>query len=231
MRGDPAGAAAGYNVAVVSSSLLAELVARVLVSFGRDAAEPHAFGGTLGSQLVLWAERAQEWNQRIDLTAARSAEELIDLLVADAAALTRACGVVRNEAWVDVGSGVGAPGLALALLMPDVRFNLVEPKDKRVAFLRTVVGQLALTSVVVTRARSQLLAARCVDVAVSRATLPPAEWLAEGGRLARRRVWVLLAQGTPPEAAGWELESDVSYDWPLTGARRRAVSYVVKSAI
>ncbi|HYO94552.1 MAG TPA: RsmG family class I SAM-dependent methyltransferase [Polyangiaceae bacterium] len=214
---------------MVPSSLLAELVERVLVSFGREAAEPHAFGGTLGSRIVLWAERAQEWNQRIDLTAARSAEELIDLLVADAAALARASSAARNETWIDVGSGVGAPGLALALLMPDLRFNLVEPKDKRVAFLRSVVGHLALTSVVVTRARSQALPPRCVDVAVSRATLPPAEWLAEGARLARRRVWVLLAQGTPPEAAGWELESDVSYDWPLTGARRRAVSYVLRA--
>ena len=46
----------------------------------------------------------------------------------------------RGARVVDVGTGAGAPGLALALLRPDLRVTLVEPLGKRAAFLRTVLG-------------------------------------------------------------------------------------------
>jgi 16S rRNA (guanine527-N7)-methyltransferase len=97
--------------------------------------------------------------------------------------------------WVDVGSGIGAPGLPLALLAPGVDVTLVEPRAKRVSFLRTAIGTLGLDNVRVERSRSDVLAARSFDVAISRATMPPPDWLAEGARLSRQRVWVLLARG------------------------------------
>jgi hypothetical protein len=59
------------------------------------------------------------------------------------------------------------------------------------------------------------------DVAVSRATLAPAEWLALGSTLADK-VWVLLAREEPPPGS---IEEDVKYTWPRTGAQRRAVRY------
>jgi hypothetical protein len=64
-----------------------------------------------------------------------------------------------------------------------------------------------------------------VDVAISRATLPPPLWLREGARIAKRSVWVLLGQDEPPSLPSWHLDLDLNYDWPLTGGRRRAVRY------
>src|SRR6185437_16425412 len=40
---------------------------------------------------------------------------------------------------VDVGSGAGLPGLALALARPDVRVTLVEPLQRRAEFLGEAV--------------------------------------------------------------------------------------------
>lgn len=171
-----------------------------------------------------------EWNARVDLTAARDADELVDLYVADAVTLW-AAGVVPGERWVDVGSGGGAPGLVLAVLEPELRVTLVEPRTKRVAFLRSAVGALGLGQVDVQRVRSDALAAGGWQVAVSRATLAPADWLVEGARLATRGVWVLLARAEPPALDGWHVERNISYRWPLTGAQRRAVRYAPQGNI
>lgn len=171
-----------------------------------------------------------EWNARTDLTAARSAEELADLYLADAAVLCRSVRESGDAAgrWVDVGSGAGAPAIPLALLAPELELQLVEPRDKRVAFLRTMLAQLGRTDVVVHRGRSQELPDAAFDVALSRATLPPGEWLREGARLATRAVWVLLARAEPPALDGWHADADLDYRWPLTGAQRRALRFVKK---
>jgi 16S rRNA (guanine527-N7)-methyltransferase len=164
------------------------------------------------------------WNRRMDLTAARSPEELVDLAVADAAVIA---GASRGEGgWVDVGSGAGAPGLALALWHPAIRMTLVEPRERRVAFLRTVIGKLGLARVTVERMRSDRLPSGAFDTAVSRATLPPVDWLPEGARLSSGAVWVLLARDDPPRVAGLRSDLDLTYAWPLTGATRRAIRYV-----
>ncbi len=58
------------------------------------------------------------------------------------------------------------------------------------------------------------------------ATLPPAEWLAEGTRLATDAVWVLIAREEPPSLDGWRQAADVRYRLPHTGAPRRALRYL-----
>ncbi|MCC6552334.1 MAG: class I SAM-dependent methyltransferase [Polyangiaceae bacterium] len=182
--------------------------------------------------LARWIELVASWNARIDLTAARGDDELVDLMVADAVVL--AAHVPTGLRVVDVGSGAGAPGLPLAILRPDLHVTLAEPLQKRAAFLRTAAGTLIQAGALaapgpsIERARGEELARRgaMFDAAISRATLPPAEWLALGAALAAREVWVLLARGEPPPAlAGWRLEQDLRYAWPLTSAERRAIRY------
>ncbi|HEY2405243.1 MAG TPA: RsmG family class I SAM-dependent methyltransferase [Polyangiaceae bacterium] len=172
--------------------------------------------------LERYATLVATWNERVDLTAARSADELVDLLFADALAISTALPIDAEQAWCDVGSGVGAPGIPLALVAP-TRMCLVEPREKRVAFLRTAVGTLDRSDIRIERCRSQSLASKSTDFAMSRATLPPAEWLREGGRLARRGVWVLLAKAELPPGNDRQIIADLRYQWPLTGVARRAV--------
>ena len=179
-------------------------------------------------------DRVVTWNARMDLTAARDERELVDLYLCDALVL----GVesARGDGpgtcrWVDVGSGAGAPGLALALLRPGLAMTLVEPRQKRVAFLRSAAGSLdQAAGVRVVEGRSERVAAAAHDVAVSRATFSPEEWLAEGARLAVREVWVLLARADPPALPGWRAIRQVDYDWPLTGVAHRAIAFAPEDA-
>jgi 16S rRNA (guanine527-N7)-methyltransferase len=55
----------------------------------------------------------------------------------------------------DVGSGAGLPGLVLAIMRPDVSFTLIEPMERRVAWLERQVGELELANVEVIRARAE----------------------------------------------------------------------------
>jgi 16S rRNA (guanine527-N7)-methyltransferase len=198
-------------------------IEKVLVAFGRSA-------GSDATRLVVergaaFAEQVAAWNERIDLTSARDPDELVDLLFADAAAMLQGRPSSPGERWLDVGSGMGAPGVALALLEPGLRMTLVEPRAKRVAFLRTLLHLLERPDVHVERARSEALGDGSCEVAVSRATLRPEEWLREGARLAGRDVWVLLARSSAPELAGWTVARTLDFHWPLTKKERRAVCF------
>ncbi|UAJ79534.1 16S rRNA (guanine(527)-N(7))-methyltransferase RsmG [Leifsonia sp. ZF2019] len=55
----------------------------------------------------------------------------------------------------DIGSGAGLPGLVLAIARPDVSFVLIEPMERRIAWLDEQVTELGLTNVVVMRARAE----------------------------------------------------------------------------
>ncbi|MGN6428274.1 MAG: 16S rRNA (guanine(527)-N(7))-methyltransferase RsmG [Leifsonia sp.] len=55
----------------------------------------------------------------------------------------------------DVGSGAGLPGLVLAIARPDVHFVLIEPMERRVAWLTEQTEELGLQNVTVLRARAE----------------------------------------------------------------------------
>jgi 16S rRNA (guanine527-N7)-methyltransferase len=58
----------------------------------------------------------------------------------------------------DIGTGAGLPGLVLAIARPDVEFVLIEPMERRVAWLEEQVAHLSLANVVVRRARAEEVA-------------------------------------------------------------------------
>ncbi|MFP1602795.1 16S rRNA (guanine(527)-N(7))-methyltransferase RsmG [Microbacterium sp. 2216-1] len=60
-----------------------------------------------------------------------------------------------NGSVADVGSGAGLPGLVLAIARPDVHFTLIEPMERRVAWLTEQVDALGLDNVRVMRARGE----------------------------------------------------------------------------
>ena len=55
----------------------------------------------------------------------------------------------------DVGSGAGLPGMVLALARPDARFTLIEPMERRAAWLANEAARLGLGNVEVLRSRAE----------------------------------------------------------------------------
>jgi len=184
-----------------------------------------SYSETTARALHEWLQLLVSWNRRIDLTAARSTDELVDLFLADAVVLHHArLELAPASSWLDVGSGAGAPGLGMAILDPLLQITLVEPSAKRVAFLRQVVGRLQLAQVQVRCARAESLSPSLTEDVVSRATWSPDEWLQQATRLTRRRFWVLLARETWQPPAGYRVDYERDYQWPLTGVARRVLA-------
>jgi 16S rRNA (guanine527-N7)-methyltransferase len=162
--------------------------------------------------LLLYADLLIRWNQKINLTGAKSIGAVVAEHYPDAYALARR--LDQPARLVDVGSGGGLPALPLALLRPSLVIRLCEPIAKKAAFLRTAIRELKLADRVALEARrgeelADELAARPAgplltatsqpfDVATSRATFAPEAWLALGRRLVRPagRVFVLTVPGT-----------------------------------
>lgn len=197
-----------------------------LVSIAAEALDAR-LEGAAQANIATWLARLEEWNARMDLTAARSPEEFVDLMLADA--LVLAGYVPRGTHIVDVGAGAGAPGLALALVRPDLHVTLVEPLGKRASFLRTVIGEVGRVDIAIERLRGQAIAKehRLWDAALSRATLPPAAWLDLATNLVNPGgvIWIFVAHEDAPTHARAVVETELGYEWPLTGARRRAIGY------
>ncbi len=71
---------------------------------------------------------------------------------------------------LDIGSGAGLPGIAMALRRPDLDITLVEPLLRRVEWLTMVVDDLGLDRVTVRRARAEELVGEvAVPVVTARA--------------------------------------------------------------
>lgn len=200
-------------------------------------------------RLAEYGRLLLEWGARINLTGARSIDDLVNRHFPDAFAAAARLG--PEERVIDVGSGGGLPAIPLAILRPDCPLVLVEPTAKKVAFLRAAVRTLRLDQVSILPERVSPDPYRprgkpwsegprrteitpppnvTFDVAMSRATFPLAEWLLVGSRMARPggRVFAFAshpARDPPPLALSLAAETpyvllDRGRRWLLEYVRR-----------
>jgi len=112
----------------------------------------------------------------------------------------------ERQRVIDVGSGAGLPGLALAIARPDLELHLVEPLARRTGWLSGTVAQLGLDNVTVHTARAESLWDRIdapwVTARAVSGIVQLAEWtlplLAAGGSLLAlkgSRAYTELAEG------------------------------------
>lgn len=107
--------------------------------------------GTLGRFLALLASA----NKVVNLTAVREPGEAWERHIFDALTLLPLLDGARTVA--DVGSGGGVPGLPLAIVLPEVRFTLVEATAKKAQFLLFAAEKLGLGNVRVEPRRAEEL--------------------------------------------------------------------------
>ncbi|WBY06941.1 16S rRNA (guanine(527)-N(7))-methyltransferase RsmG [Sphingomonas sp. 7/4-4] len=110
------------------------------------------FGVSRETQLDHYAAllRAEAANQ--NLIAASTLDTLWARHFVDSAQLVPLASDASRGTWLDVGSGAGLPGLVAAILL-DRPVVLVEPRTRRVEFLRHVVSELRLPRVTVQQSK------------------------------------------------------------------------------
>ena len=116
-------------------------------------------------QLETFAHRLVEENQRQNLVARSSVDELWERHIVDGAQLL-ALGS-NGGVWCDIGSGPGLPGMVIAIL-GGRPMTLNEPRKLRADFLARVVAELGLSNVVVAPCKVERLTGK-FDMITARA--------------------------------------------------------------
>ncbi len=153
------------------------------------------------------------WNQRMNLTALRSPEEMVTRHFGESLfAARQLCSRHSQHSLFDLGSGAGFPGLPIKYWAPHLQLTLIESHGKKATFLREVQRALDLTGVTVLNARAEslslttnrsaLVTMRAVEK-FDQALVAAAALVAPSGRLAiligeaqRDRALSLLPAGT-----------------------------------
>lgn len=115
------------------------------------------------------------WNQRMNLTGASQAEEIVRDHFPDSFAMATL--IPPTSVLVDIGSGGGLPAIPFAVLRPDCQITLVEPRAKRTAFLQAALREIHGQAATVHRKRFEDVAPIPDAFYSSKATFEPLAWL------------------------------------------------------
>lgn len=102
----------------------------------------------LGSLLV-------ETNSKYNLTSIIEPRDIVMKHFLDSAAILKYSRESLGSNIIDVGTGGGFPGMVLAILLPEVKFTLLEATSKKTEYLKLAVGKLNLQNVEILNARAE----------------------------------------------------------------------------
>ena len=181
------------------------------VAAGADSleAEPAEAAAVFGDRLPVvrrYAADLAEHGERLGLIGPLEPPRLWSRHVINSGLLSEF--LPEGASVADVGSGAGLPGLVLAAARPDLALTLIEPMERRVAWLDDERLRLGLQNVRVERGRAEDVEPRRFDVVTARAVgaltglLPLTARLAvPGGRLALLKGAAVEAELTKAEKA------------------------------
>ncbi len=160
------------------------------------------------------------WRRRINLTGPMDSETLVGHALESALGATL---IIDAKRVLDIGSGGGLPGIPIAICRPDLSVTLLEPREKRAAFLRHAIRNVPVENAGVRQERLESVT-DVFDAATVRAvgrvaeTIGPAKFLEEGGRLL---AWTTDVPGLEASlSAFFELEEVL----PVPGSSRRQIA-------
>jgi 16S rRNA (guanine527-N7)-methyltransferase len=164
----------------------------------------------LVQQLSLYLDLLVRWNERTNLTAVRSPEEMVRRHFGESLFAGQHLGESMPETLLDIGSGAGFPGVPIGLLHPSIKVTLAESQNKKATFLREVVRTLGLKNVEVWSGRAEALpAGRTFHTATLRAVDNMAAALEAAVPRAERQI-LLLATERVPLPAEFSIEEKIS---------------------
>jgi len=99
-------------------------------------------------KLYQYAECVIQGNELQNLISKNDATKFLSRHIADSimpyCKLRDTLGMTEGKRWADMGAGGGCPVFPLAIVMPELKFYAVEPRNKRVQFLQQTKEQLGL---------------------------------------------------------------------------------------
>ena len=174
----------------------------------------------------------KRWSRKVNLISKSATdEEIVEKHFLDSLALLNLL-KLPSASLLDVGSGAGFPGLVCKAARPEMKVDLVEPRLKRVSFLRHICRLLDLADVEVHGCRLEdrtLEGEATYGWVVSRAVAEIGDFLTLCSRFKEYGSSVVCMKGPgylgelddrTIAASGWHLTDTKTYCLPFSGAQR-----------
>jgi 16S rRNA (guanine527-N7)-methyltransferase len=186
--------------------------------------------------LERFADRLLAWNRKVNLTALRVPAEIAEKHLVDSLVLLPSLAAART--LLDIGSGGGLPGVAVACARRDLEVTCVDAVARKAAFVKAVAAELRL--------RVRGIAARAAgdpdregipraEAVVSRALAEPERWVPLGVHYLAPGGMLLAMLGRGADRArlveagrvhGLELVGLDRFELPVSGAARAVARWV-----
>ena len=143
----------------------------------------------------------KDWNDKINVISRKDIEQLYEHHVLHSLGIAKWISFPDNASVLDFGTGGGFPGIPLAIMFPNVKFQLVDSIGKKIKVVNEVAGATGLVNVKATHTRVEDLKER-YDFITCRAVAPLKEIVGWTKHLLQKRIdhehagqWVLLKGG------------------------------------
>jgi 16S rRNA (guanine527-N7)-methyltransferase len=187
------------------------------------------------ARLIRFGERLVAWNRKVNLTAITDPAEMAEKHFLDSLVLLPA--LEGRATLLDVGSGAGFPGMAVACARPGLQVTCCDSVGKKVAFVKATAAELGL-AVRALPVRATGDAVRdglpISEAVVSRALADPDRWMELGAGYvgAGGLLMAMLGKGAERthlealgKARGFELLGVDQFELPFSHATRAVVRW------
>lgn len=106
-------------------------------------------------QFDTYYQMLKEWNEKINLTALVSKEDVYLKHFYDSISAGFYYNFNKNVDICDVGAGAGFPSIPLKICFPHIKVSIVDSLQKRIGFLRSLVERLEIDHVALYHSRAE----------------------------------------------------------------------------
>ncbi|MFF3063549.1 16S rRNA (guanine(527)-N(7))-methyltransferase RsmG [Oerskovia sp. NPDC057915] len=118
-----------------------------------DSPEVRAYFGDAYPPVARFADMLHDQGELRGLIGPREVSRIWERHILNSAAVVQF--LPEKGTIADIGSGAGLPGIVIAAMRPESQVLLIEPMERRCAWLSEVVDELELTNVEVKRGRAE----------------------------------------------------------------------------
>jgi 16S rRNA (guanine527-N7)-methyltransferase len=147
------------------------------------------------SAFMSYLSELKRWNRAYSLTSLETDRDIIIKHFLDSCLYLY---VLKKEPFssvADVGSGAGFPGIPMKILRPEIEMYLIEPSEKKSAFLRHIIRTLSLENITLIEKRLEDTEDIEVDVAVTRALYKTQKFIKKASHIVKKGGLFILNKG------------------------------------
>src|SRR6476661_8609262 len=113
------------------------------------------FTETQLKQFAALEEVYNEWNSKINVISRKDMEGLYEKHVLHSLSIAAVFEFPSGTSVIDIGTGGGFPGVALAIFFPQVKFHLVDSINKKLKVVEAVKEAIGLTNITTHHGRAE----------------------------------------------------------------------------